>query len=369
MHFPLPERLKKRVTSKKWRWCLVLLSVIWFLVVGSTEHSFFAYINQAYNPIPFLVKEMTLAVNWAGSNPVLFAVVLAVSYCLAVILWAQSSSNGKPQLEIVSVWNEDQVAYQQEVSGVLADSKAPIEVLVYAGNVWHRQLPVKVQGNRWRGKCQFGDAKSPAGTRYKIVAIAPRRQLDKKIAELPSDALKSEIISVVRSTTVLTPESPKTSASRLQFGELNRVDIGPGIGNRVIVIGIHNIELEFWYKCHNVRAELTFTHSHTKETFTIPGWFASIGNGKIVDKPIQSLTLDSKDRRLTWLILYVISNLKNGHYRFVAPGPALEPVPIADWTVNLDDDMRLSFGNWQIGIVVTADGEDKLERVQEVHAD
>jgi hypothetical protein len=366
MQFVPLKRLKEKAKNKTSRWLLVLFGALWFLVEGTTEHSFFALVNEKYNPLKFLMREAAPAVSWAGSNPILFAVVLGVSYCLAVILWAQFSADGRPQLEIVSLWNGDRVAYQQEVFGVLADCSTSIELRVYAGNAWHRQWPVKVHGNRWRGRCQFGDAKSQAGAPYSVVAIAPTSQLGDKIAELPSGVARSETLSVVRSTPASSPAAPSTG--RLQFGELNQVDIGPGVGNRAVLIGIHNVELGFWYKCHNVRAELTFTHSHEKETFKIPGWLASIDNGRISGRPVQALTLDSKERRLTWLILYVESNVRAGRYRFVAPGPPLEPPSTTDWTLGLDDNTRLSFGTWQIRIVVTGDGEDKLERTETVWA-
>jgi hypothetical protein len=182
------------------------LIVLWTLVEGTAEHSIFALIDEKYKPVKFFMNEIILALHWAGSNPVLFAVVLGMSYCVAVTLWTQLSPDEKPRLAIVSVWNDDPVTFQQEVSGVLADTNAPVELRVYAGNTWHRQWPVKFQGDRWRGKCQFGDAQSPAGGAYKVVAISPKGQLADKIAELPSRGVKSEVISVVRSTPAVSKE-------------------------------------------------------------------------------------------------------------------------------------------------------------------
>lgn len=294
MHLPFLERLKEKAKSRTSRWLLAIAGVTWFLVYGTTEHRLFTWINEKYDPVKVFLKGIVIAIAWAASNPVLFALVLAVLYCVAVFLWAQFSSDGGPALEIVSVWNEDQVAYRQDISGVLADSNAPIELRVYAGKVWHRQWPVKVEGHRWRAKCQFGNEESPAGSPYKIVAIAPKGRLEDKITELPPDAVKSEVVSVVRSTPALSADIPTDSTSRLQFGEHNRVGIGSGIGNEAFLIAIENVERKYLHRCHGVRVELTFTHSHSGETFKVPGWFASIRNARIIDRPVNSLTLDSE---------------------------------------------------------------------------
>ena len=113
-----------------------------------------------------------------------------------------------------------------------------------------------------------------------------------------------------------------TPASRLRFGRHNRIDIGSGMGYEATLIEIENVERSYLHRCHGVRAELTYTRSQPNETFKATGWFASIHNGKIVEKPVNSLTLDSKDLNRGWLILYVTSHLDGtGQYRFPAPGP------------------------------------------------
>lgn len=173
-----------------------------------------------------------------------------------------------------------------------------------------------------------------------------------------------------RAAPVASQPPPDPAASKLQFGEFNQVDIGPGIGNQAALIAIHNVENRYDYRCHGIKAELTFTHPHSKETFKLKGWFASINNiGRIVEKPVDSLTLDSRSRKHAWLILYVRSYAEKGQYRFVEPGPAVEVVPVSDWTPNLNGSNRLSFGEWQIKIAITSDGDDKLQRLHQFHAE
>jgi hypothetical protein len=64
--------------------------------------------------------------------------------------------------------------------------------------MWHKQWPVKFDGRRWHGQCQFGSAPVPDGTTYKLACIASRSSLPDKIKEIPSDVLSSPIVSVNR---------------------------------------------------------------------------------------------------------------------------------------------------------------------------
>lgn len=104
------------------------------------------------------------------------------------------------QIEIVGVWQSGEVAFEQVICGVTRDPSLPIELRVYAGNEWHKQWKVEVNGRRWCGKCRFGDsAEQSAGQKFRLVAIAPKTPLANKVRELPDDAIKSEIVAVIRS--------------------------------------------------------------------------------------------------------------------------------------------------------------------------
>lgn len=159
--------------------------------------------------------------------------------------------------------------------------------------------------------------------------------------------------------------SSPVSDGKLRFGVHNRVDIGPGLGNQAELIAIENIERGYEYRCHGLKAELTFTHVHTKEAFKKPGWFASIDNGKISALPVESASLSSKDHNLTWLILY-INNVPKGQFWF--GGPQLELTPLMESFVLTHENQRLSYGRWQLKITITTDGPERLERTVQVQA-
>lgn len=106
----------------------------------------------------------------------------------------------KGTIEIVSVWQSGAVAFEQVICGVTSDPSLPIELRVYAGNVWHKQWKVEFAGHKWRANCRFGDdSNKSAGQRFSLVAIAPKTPLANRITALPDDAIKSEIITVIRS--------------------------------------------------------------------------------------------------------------------------------------------------------------------------
>ena len=158
---------------------------------------------------------------------------------------------------------------------------------------------------------------------------------------------------------------------RFAFGLENTTKyIGPGIGYQASLIAVQNIERSYLYKCHGIRAELVFGHRHTEETVKLPGWFASIHSGKIVEKPVESLTLDSKELSRTWLILHVMSHLEGGgQYRFPAPSPVPDPTPLSDWTIGVGAGNRLTYGQWQIEVAVRSDGPDKLDQTENIQAE
>lgn len=114
-----------------------------------------------------------------------------------------SGLSAAPRLEIVGIWENADVAHEQVIYGtatpeIPADS---IELRVFAGGMWHSQgKATERSGDKWQRTCYFGNPDSPAGSRYKLVAIAPKTPLGPKITELPTDILKSEVVSVIRST-------------------------------------------------------------------------------------------------------------------------------------------------------------------------
>lgn len=128
--------------------------------------------------------------------PLWIVIVLIVVGLVIRLVWRR-----RKKIEIVSVWQSEPVAFQEVICGVTSDPTLPIELRVFAGNVWHKQWDVEFLGHRWRGKCQFGNnPEKSAGQPFTLVAIAPKTRLPDKIPVLPDDALKSEIITVIRSS-------------------------------------------------------------------------------------------------------------------------------------------------------------------------
>jgi hypothetical protein len=150
-------------------------------------------------------------------------------------------------------------------------------------------------------------------------------------------------------------------SGRLAFVHSMHHPIGAGIGNKALMILIVNTVMDFMYLCRDVKANLTFTHLHTKETFTKDGWFVIFDKDK-ARKPVGSVSLSSNEH--AWIVLHV-SNV-DGDYPFCGPGGAIDS--LFDWTTTLDERERLSFGRWQIRIAVTSSSGDGLYREIEIQA-
>jgi hypothetical protein len=115
------------------------------------------------------------------------------------------------RLEIAGIWENANVAHEQVIYGTATADVSPkaIELRVFAGGMWHTQgKATESSGGKWQHTCYFGRPDSPAGSKYKLVAIVPKAALAPKIAELPDDVLKSEVLSVIRSTPAKPQELP-----------------------------------------------------------------------------------------------------------------------------------------------------------------
>ena len=139
-------------------------------------------------PVPPIPVHDTTALVW-GIGLFLFSIGLSIYGFL----------RKAKRLEIVNVWDRDAVTFKQDVIGTVSDPKLAIELRVFAGGIWYRQWPVKIEGAKWRGQCQFGNEEglSKPGD-YRVVAISPKHTLPAKIADLPQNTLTSPIITVHR---------------------------------------------------------------------------------------------------------------------------------------------------------------------------
>jgi hypothetical protein len=130
------------------------------------------------------------------------------------------------------------------------------------------------------------------------------------------------------------------------------------------MIAIRNTVMEFKYICRNIKAKLTFTHLHSGETLIVGAWFTVFENDK-PRKPVDSVSLFSNER--AWVVICV-RDIGGELYPFSGPGNAPNLLP--EWTIkNLGDErQRLTFGKWQVKIVITSDSGDELYREEGIQA-
>jgi len=141
--------------------------------------------------LPVVPSHSYMGVIWGG-------LLFVFSFLLSAYGFYFANKRKEPSIEIVSVWNNDQVEFKQVIYGV-ATPGMPVELRVFSGGFWHGQWRAEIEANKWHALCQFGNSERPVESRYRLVAISPKTPLPSKISELPADAVQSAIISVVRS--------------------------------------------------------------------------------------------------------------------------------------------------------------------------
>ena len=103
-----------------------------------------------------------------------------------------------PKVEILTPINNNAVGLYAVVSGTVSPPDRPVQVLVYSGNNrWYLQGDVKVYGNSWRVRCQFGNPGESGGT-YGIVAIYGKEIEEKRLQYLPEKLPRSSTVTVLR---------------------------------------------------------------------------------------------------------------------------------------------------------------------------
>jgi hypothetical protein len=146
--------------------------------------------------------------------------------------------------------------------------------------------------------------------------------------------------------------------------------IGNTGGHEALLITLSNCEKRYQYRCHDVRATLSFTHEHSRETVKKKGWFCSIDEriGRVCDWPANTMTLDSKTQSRTWLIVYLNRNVgPMGQFWYMGPEPELSPL-MADSLLS-HENHRLLFGTWNVKIVITSEGNEGAERTMTLQAE
>lgn len=163
------------------------------------------------------------------------------------------------------------------------------------------------------------------------------------------------------------PMNDDGPAGSLCFGQTTFADFPPGMGNQAYVIEILNSERGYDRKYHGVKAELTFTHCHNKETLKRTGWLTALDTAKVTDWRAESVTLDSRMQNRIWLIVCVRSNVTRGTYWY--SGPQFEYSPFMEGALLSHESQRFTFGKWEVKIAVTCDGDERLDREEYFQAE
>jgi hypothetical protein len=103
-------------------------------------------------------------------------------------------------LEVLAPTDGAVVELTRTVRGSTTHPTAPLQVLVFArDSKWHPQRAVIFDGRAWSAECQFGNVERGRGEQYRIVAISTDQPLRAPVGDLPTNCIKSQIVTVVRS--------------------------------------------------------------------------------------------------------------------------------------------------------------------------
>lgn len=215
MEIPFHQKLVAAAKqSRLFAGVLVLLYFVW----EAATHEFYTWFDdrviQAAASFHPLIFEPT---RWAIAHPVWLIVVFVGFYSFVLVVWALSPTR-RPAVEIISLAQDELVDYQQVVHGTARNPNRSLQLFVHSPDKkWHPQWAPEFNHNNWRARCQFGSATSPAGNSYTVVAVSGANAIRDALSELPKEGVKSEIVTVRRSTT-----PPVQSAPGIYLGRIRR---------------------------------------------------------------------------------------------------------------------------------------------------
>jgi hypothetical protein len=157
------------------------------------------------------------------------------------------------------------------------------------------------------------------------------------------------------------------TASTLRLSILNTAPICTEVGKEVHLVRLDNTEAAYDKVIHGIRAQLTFTHLHTREVFKRTGWFTALGPKRMAEHFNDVISLSSKGR-YAWLCMYVASHLPESRGQFWFAGPQGGTV-LEQWTFLTHESQRLAFGKWNIHVSAVSDGDDRVEHDIQLHAE
>lgn len=107
----------------------------------------------------------------------------------------------KRECKIVYPSNGAEVGHKHIVNGTVSPSDAKVQLWVYTGEQYHNNGFAKVEGQKWKKQCRFGNPSASLGGTYLVVAIANGTiRGDKKWKTLPNTGTRSNEITVRRTS-------------------------------------------------------------------------------------------------------------------------------------------------------------------------
>jgi hypothetical protein len=201
MNLRLFENLKRK--KKTSVWIGAALGIFWFLVwvLGELlKDRIFGWANsQIDEKAAAMLNMLAIFIHWVTTNPVLFFVLVAVTFCLVVILIALFSS--QETIRILRPTEESIVGWKDGVRGTATPINLPIQVLLHSRNgKWYLQRDAEWNDSEWSTVCQFGDERVPRNSRYSFIAVSGKRikPEDSPLEDLPSGLIRSKIVNVQR---------------------------------------------------------------------------------------------------------------------------------------------------------------------------
>jgi hypothetical protein len=159
------------------------------------------------NPFAWLFVWGVMLLYLAGpkpaiDSPTLIVGVLMLGGLLFALVPAWLLNTPEPS-QSISIQSPDggKVPTYKVVRGFAYPRPELVQVFVEAGGRnnmrWFLQPDTRITRYEWMARCRFGDIKSVTGWSFRMCALIPKtRIVEGEIKNLPSDAIKSEIITV-----------------------------------------------------------------------------------------------------------------------------------------------------------------------------
>ncbi len=214
MEIPFRQKLVARAKRSR------LFAVVFFFLCFAWEaatHWFYTWFDErAIQKISSSVPLIAAAAKWTFAHPIWSIAFFMGFYSFVLVVWALLPAR-RPALEIVSLRHDDLVDYRQVVYGIVRNPKKSLQLVVYSPDKkWYPQGAPEFDRNNWRALCYFGSVTSAPGKSYKVVAISGASEIHEALSELPKDGLKSEAVTVQRSTMPPVQSAPGIYLGRIR---------------------------------------------------------------------------------------------------------------------------------------------------------